>query len=197
MFPLGTRSRGLLAGGALLALAAAYATTPIVARSAAGPLPAIPSVAPRPAAEARLAVVLPRRDPFTAEPEATAQRAPEVAALARIPAAINALPPNPGAAALLPPTALRVTAIISGRRPYALVEEDGGTRMVSVGDLLHGERVVAIAADEIRLTHDAILRIAPSTPTSPPEIVLPMVPNGALPPPSPIPQTTSLSGGSP
>lgn len=187
MFPLGTRSRGLLAAGALLAFAGAYATTPIVARSAAGPLPAIPSLAPRSPAAPRFALELPRRDPFAAEPEA--------APLPSIPAAIGALPPNPGAVALLPSGTIRVTAIISGSRPYALVDEDGGTRIVSVGDLLRGERVVAIAADGIRLTHGAILRIAPSTPTSPPGTVLPAVPSAAV-PPSPIPQPASLSGGS-
>jgi hypothetical protein len=158
MFSLGTRSRGTLIAGALLAFAGAYATTPIVARSAAAPPVAFPSLLPSPPLATPFAAVVPQRDPFAREP------APAASALPAIPAAIGALPPNPGAPALVPAPAVRVTAIVSGRHPYALVDENATARIVSIGDTLAGERIEAIDADGIRLAHGTTLPLASSPP---------------------------------
>lgn len=163
MFSLSTRSRGALVAGALLAFAAAYATTPIVARSAAAPLIPVPSLAPASPLATPLALVLPRRDPFAGESRGSdASPSPALSGLPAIPALIGALPPNPGAAGL-PPPAVRVTAIVSGSRPYALVDENGTTRIVAAGDRLDGEPIKAIGQDGIRLAHGALLPIVPAT----------------------------------
>jgi hypothetical protein len=173
MFSLGTRSRGALIAGALLAFAGAYATTPIVARSAAAPLAAFPSLAPSSPLATPFAPVVPQRDPFAREP------APAAAAVPAIPRAIGALPPNPGAPALVPAPAVRVTAIVSGRRPYALVDESGAARIVSVGDALAGERIEAIGSDGIRLAHGTTLTISPPSP--PPNPPPSLIPSSSLP----------------
>jgi hypothetical protein len=193
MFSLGTRSRGMLVAGALLAFAAAYATTPIVARSAAAPLVPVPSLAPSSPLATPLALVIPRRDPFSREPGAAAapSRSPALSGLPAIPALIGALPPNPSAVALIPPPAVRVTAIVSGSRPYALVDENGSARIVAAGDSLGGQQIKAIRPEGIRLAHGALLPIAPA-PSDAPRTALPALP---LPPSfahsSPLPGSPS------
>ncbi|HYZ16470.1 MAG TPA: hypothetical protein VE591_08720 [Candidatus Acidoferrum sp.] len=162
MLSLGTRSRGALVAGALLAFAGAYATTPIVARSAAEPLVPSPSLPPSSALTTPIALVAPQRDPFARAP------APIASSFPAIPAALGALPPNPGAPVSIPPPALRVTAIVSGSHPYALVDENGIARIVSAGDALAGERIAAIDAEGIHLAHGTTLPIAAPSPAAAP-----------------------------
>ena len=180
MFALGPCSRGACAGAALAAFAAAFAAAPLVARGSArtAAIPAAPSPSPPPAP---FAIVLPRRDPF-AGGVPPLRRAVQALGNASAPAARTAyaapgfaLPfAVPGSPGLLVPGAPlsapsqpgpRVTAVVTGAHPSALVEEGAGTRVVTVGDALAGDRVRAIAVDGVRLEHGALLPLGPLLPT--------------------------------
>ncbi len=194
MFALGPRSRAALAAGGIAAFALAFATTPLVAPSAAAPPladAAPPLAAPAPAAPP---AELPRRDPFAGPPDPPASRPP-----APVPAAIPTLPPLPafpGAIGPLPPNAgalggplpagghgaaagARVTAVVTGPHPYALIEDSSGTRVVAPGDTVAGERVTAIDAAGVHLTHGAALSVdSPDRSSASPSFPVPL---GGLP----------------
>jgi hypothetical protein len=187
---LSTRARTALALAAAGSLAAALATAPRPAHGAAASprgaaeaqrRPAFAGVAPQTHA---FAVVLPHRDPFAYPPlEArahggadTSSGAPpgarasasaddtfgHVASGVQAPA-IRPLPPNAGAPA--PPFAAsaRVTAIVSGTHPVALVTDGGAARVVTIGDALDGTRVVAIGARGVQLAGGTVLTLSPAS----------------------------------
>jgi hypothetical protein len=210
----------MLAGVSFAAFAGAFVTTPIVVRGAAEPaLTTTPLVSPVPVPSA-VAVVLPRRDPFTGDaPRATVTatttstatpsyasapaaalppipRFPAIPGTALpgtglptstlagggIPAALGPLPPNTGALngplpsnpgapnGTLPLAAqtARVTAVVTGAHPFALVEDAGATRLVTVGDRIAGDAIAAITAGGVRLANGSVLAIAPvSSPIRP------------------------------
>ena len=176
MFALDTASRRALAAAAFAAFGAAFVTTPIVARGdaavVADPRPSVASL-PAPTAPAD---VMPRRDPFaggdapTARPGAAlppAQiAAPAMPPLPQIPAALHPLPPNAGAGdaafpfATGPRTGAAVTAVITGPQPFALVDESGTTRVLTVGDRIDGDRIVGIDANGVRLAGGRVLAVA-------------------------------------
>lgn len=196
MLRLGRRSRGALAAAGLSALALAYATTPLLAGDDAAPLAADPppvrAVTPAPVPAVALA---PRRDPFAGIPEAPGSPAPNAAPaiptlppLARSPSWSSipgAIAPIPGIGGLLPPNArpalgapprdgVRITALITGARASAIVEERNGTRVVTLGDVLGGDRITAIDAAGIHVARGTTYPIAPAVqpalspqPTSP------------------------------
>lgn len=168
MFALDPSSRAVLVALALTSFAGAFATTPIVARGEGGVLQAPPPVSPIPPRAPSFATVLPRRDPFAEAPRDAPNPVPAPAAqnapaMPSIPAAIGPLPPNAGAAGTpLPPAAsARVTAVVTGTHPFALVEEGGTTRIVTIGDALGSGRVDAIGADGVHLDGGATLAVAP------------------------------------
>jgi hypothetical protein len=161
MFVLGQAERVALGALALAAFAGAFATTPIIARSAAiPPVSTMPSVAP--IAERPEPVVTPRRDPFAGGVTATPapQSASTLPPIPAIPALLRPLPPNAGAGGTpLTFSGIRVTAVISGRHPFALVEDGGVTRMVTVGETLDETRVDAIDSDGLRLADGRLLHV--------------------------------------
>ncbi len=196
MLRLGPRKRAALATAGLTAFALAYATTPLVASDDTAILPAettvpfaaTPTVAP-------LAVVLPHRDPFAGMPEAQPSTAPSApsttmpmvpppptlpplpipplpalppGAVGELPSgAIGPLPPNIGAGVGLPPTdGVRVTALITGARASAIVEDRNGTRVVAVGDLVAGDRVTAIDAAGVHLARGTVHPLSPAGPSA-------------------------------
>jgi hypothetical protein len=168
MFALDAGSRTALAAAAFAAFGAAFVTTPIVARGDAGVVAIpIPSVAPLPA-QIALADVVPRRDPFAGgdtpatrpspgSPQ-TSIAMPALPALPQIPAALRPLPPNAGAGDAAFPfatgarTSAVVTAVITGPHPFALVDDGGATRVLTVGDRIDGDAIAAIDADGVRLS---------------------------------------------
>ena len=177
MLALGPRSRAALGEHALTAFDGAFVATPLAARSSAIEHPAAASAAaplPDPAA---VSVVVPRRDPFAggvAEPRAAAtpQVSAVLAAVPPIPATLGVLPPNAGAGGtMLPPaSAARVTAIVTGPHPFALVDEGGATRVVGTGERIAGETIAAIGLDGVRLANGTMLHVAPpESPTVPSE----------------------------
>jgi hypothetical protein len=176
MFALDAGSRTALAAAAFAAFGAAFVTTPMTARGDAGIVAgSAPSVQSLPQA-ARLPDVPPRRDPFaggdapaarrgTAPPQAPPTM-PALQPLPPIPAALRALPPNAGAPdgafpfATGPRTTATVSAVITGPHPFALVDDGGTTRMLTIGDRIAGEQVVAIDATGVRLSSGTVLRVA-------------------------------------
>ena len=174
MFALDAASRALLAAAAFVTFGAAFVTTPIVARGEAGVhtarAPAFASLAPRTA----FADVIPRRDPFAGGdipvragvPQPQPQVAvPAIPPLPQIPAALRALPPNAGAGDGTFPFATgreRRTRHRGhpGPRPFALVDEAGTTRILTVGERIDGEPIAAIDANGVRLAGGTVLAVA-------------------------------------
>ena len=179
MFVLDRANRALLAAGAFAAFGAAFVTTPIIARGAAAGMmgDSQPHLAAR-AARTDPADVVPRRDPFAGGDIAAARRdamPPQshaamaaMPALPPVPAALRALPPNAGAGASPfpfasgPSTAATVTAIVTGAQPFALIDDGGATRVLTVGDRIGGDTIAAIGTGGVRLTGGTVLRIAPT-----------------------------------
>jgi hypothetical protein len=181
MFALDAGSRTALAAAAFTAFGAAFVTTPIVARGDAGVVAIpIPSAAPLPAATP-LADVVPRRDPFdggdapatrpnSASPQ-TSIAMPALPPLPQIPAALRPLPPNAGAGDTAFPfaagarTSAVITAVITGPHPFALIDEGGATRVLTIGDRIDGEPIVAIDADGVHLSGGMLLAVARASET--------------------------------
>jgi hypothetical protein len=186
MFALDAASRTVVAATAFAAFGAAFVTTPFVARGEGGvlvdPTPSVVSPRARPA----VADVVPRRDPFAGgdapvvRPDAPLPHGPiampMIAPLPQIPAALHALPPNAGAADATFPfatgthTGATVTAVITGAHPFALVDEGGTTRVLTVGDRLGGESIVAIDANGVRLSGGTLLAVARASEPVPPQL---------------------------
>ena len=229
MFALDAASRTLLATAAFGAFGAAFVSTPLVARSEAGVFAnPSPSVVPLPMRTAFIDVV-PRRDPFAggdtpARPNTPLNTAlattampslPQIPSMPQIPGALGALPPNAGAGGDAFPFASTagaridavVTAVITGPHPFALVDEAGTTRVLTIGDRIDGDAIVAIAVDGVRLSRGTRLPVAPASqpvaPLPPPlRTIVPVQPppRGIAPTPvfaSPPPAITarSITGG--
>jgi hypothetical protein len=217
MLALHAASRTLLAAAAFASFGGAFMTTPLAARvdaaAVAEPAPTVAALAPRTA----FADVVPHRDPFaggdapgthTGAPlpalqTATTTASAAIPALPPIPAALRALPPNAGAGdtpfpfagGAACPTAV-VTAVVTGAHPFALVDEGGMTRLLTVGDRIGADAITAIGSDGVRLTGGTLLPVArssdavaaPQPQRQPP--VQPVTPPIALPTPP-----RSFSGG--
>jgi hypothetical protein len=162
------RNRSALSALALVAFAGAFVATPLAARSSAVETAAAGTTTAAPDVEARtVAVILPRRDPFTGglpteRAAATPSAAGALGALPSLPAALGVLPANAGARGAVLPFAstARVTAIVTGPHPFALVDEGGSTRVVGIGERIGTETIAAIGADGVRLASGQTLRVA-------------------------------------
>ncbi|BDE06385.1 hypothetical protein WPS_16610 [Vulcanimicrobium alpinum] len=171
MFALGRTERVLLAALALASLAGAFATTPIVARSAAAlQVPAaMPSAAVLAADDP---LVTPHRDPFAGgialtspapSPAAVSAAPPALPAIPAIPGFVRALPPNAGAdGAPRPFAAPRLTAVVAGRHPFALIDDGGTSRLLTVGDAFGASTIVAIRDDGIALADGSRFGLDPA-----------------------------------
>jgi hypothetical protein len=96
----------------------------------------------------------PKRNPFTGDPSAVG---PPTTAVLAIPTAapIVGTPPALGADATQ-----RVTAIVSGSHPVAIVEFNAHARLVTVGDRISGRAIVAIDPDGVLLDDGSALHLA-------------------------------------
>jgi hypothetical protein len=165
MLALDTRSRAACLGVALLAFAAAAWHDPLAAQTPPPPEP-LPVATTALATPRRVAAVAPRRDPFVGAPvSSAAQPVTDAPAFPRV-----APPPIPGA-----PTAAignaaqgeRVTAIVTGAHPYALVANGERTRVVTIGDRVAGVPIAAIGVQGVRLADGRSLMIDAVIPTPP------------------------------
>jgi hypothetical protein len=174
MLALGPRSRAALGAVAFIAFAGAFVATPLAARSSAGEQPADgPATSPIPEPPS-VAVIVPRRDPFAGGvPAVPAAAAAPIAsgalgAVPPIPAALGVLPPNAGASGIALPfgSPARVTAIVTGPHPFALVDEGGTTRVVGTGERIGAATIAAIGPDGVRLTNGTTLHVGPAGSTA-------------------------------
>jgi hypothetical protein len=54
----------------------------------------------------------------------------------------------------------RVTAVVTGTHPFALLEEGVTTRLATIGDRIDGAAIVAITAAGVRLADGTLLTIS-------------------------------------
>lgn len=172
MFALDRASRTALAASAFVSFGAAFVTTPTVARGDAEPVPASTLTVTRLPARIAVADVVPRRDPFVGDDEPRRDTGvaqlpvptPIGRPLVDVAPSLHALPPNAGAGDSLFPFAVRsavvVTAVVTGSHPLALVEDAGTPRVVTIGDRIGTDAIVAIGIDGIRMTGGAVFRVA-------------------------------------
>lgn len=111
------------------------------------------------------------RDPFVPEPPApTLENREPMTATGVVGVHVRqgdsmgfALPANTAAAATRPgenlPGIVAVTAIVTGPSPHALVDDGEHVRVVGVGDMLAGSRVLAIDGSGIRLQNGTLLTL--------------------------------------
>jgi hypothetical protein len=146
-------SRGAIVGLAVLCVAVTAAVAPIRARSSGAelaPPPALPSAGAQAVALVRVA-----RDPFAQPATPPAQ----TISTSGVPEAIQPLPGNvsddaipalPGAPQPGAETS-RVTAVVTGAHPYAMVEKAGVHEIKGIGDLVDAQPIIAIDIDGVRL----------------------------------------------
>ncbi len=167
-------SRTAIVGLSALCVAGMLALAPVGARGfGASPVPGRAAALAPPLANV---VAIPnRRDPF-AEPQASAApAAPPIAAplLRASPHdegdALEPLPGNvpdavipqvPGSAPDVQRGTSRVTALVTGPHPYALIETAGGHIIAGIGDRVDGSVITAIDLDGVRLQNGARLTVA-------------------------------------
>lgn len=158
MIALDRRSRAAVATVALAAFAAAVVMT---ANAGTGASDAGGEVAPAAVPlvlATHDAATLPHRDPFAGGvPLAKPAGSPALPALPRIPAAVGALPANLRAGG-----DARVTAIVTGAHPSALVEAGDTVRLLVPGDAFRDDRVVTIDGAGVHLAHGGTLRVTPA-----------------------------------
>jgi hypothetical protein len=182
VYALGRRSRAALAVAAFGSFAGAYVTTPIAPGTAKPAGPLVQPLATPPPTPTPSTVVIPHRDPFAGEP--TPETAPRpvsaepTTSTGALPRTLLPLPPNAGAPPEAfslgsppqppPPTTpsaptipVRVTAVITGAHPYALIDEGETTRLVTLGDRVADDSVAAISSLGIRLSNGRAVPLVP------------------------------------
>jgi hypothetical protein len=150
--------RGAFAAGALICYAAAALLAPSGASSQLTPAVSL-SAEPVLAHNVPVAPVAPARDAF----------APRIAfAMDAPPPAMRLLPTPPPLTAHGEPghveSTARVTAIVTGQSPRAIVEIGGVSQAVGIGDRLAGARIITIDAEAIGLDNGTQLQLAPAAP---------------------------------
>ena len=210
MFALDRTSRTLLATSAFAAFTGAFVSAPFVARGAADDHVVRTAPATPAATAGAFALVLPRRDPFAGDPPATHPSSPPMAPIeamppiSDIPAAIRPLPANAGASGFAlpftPPSSTsitssppRITAVVTGAHPFALVDEGETTRVVTVGDRIQGVTIVGITIGGIRLSDGTRLSIEAAPFTGLPSPTFPVPSSSPVAPPSPLPYSAAPS----
>ena len=141
------RNRMLLTGGALCCFAAAFALTPDDVRSQLAPAPAFGTLGAvqRPVAPATALAA--SSDPFAPRAAIDDDR-PTKLPLPPVPLALR---PLPGQSALLQAND-RVSAIVMGPQPTAIVEHGDRTDVVGAGDRIGPATVIAITSDAVTLS---------------------------------------------
>jgi hypothetical protein len=133
--------------------------------------------------------VIPQRNPFANDPS--------------VPARVSSAPPNlssPGAgidvhlgdahargSASDLDNAPRVTATVTGARPFAMIVDAGGSHIVTVGDALAGTTIAAIDAAGVRLRDGAVLTLTTAHDASSARRIEPARAPGAVPAPAAVP----------
>jgi len=159
---LARSKRALLAVAALLCYVAAIVLAPSNVRSQLDPRPHEALLDPQPPFVAPPAPVAPQRDAFApratvADDAASAAPVLSVPALplpARLPVAI-APPPRPISSP-------RLTAIVTGTEPAAVIEVGSEAQLVTIGDPLEASTITTIDDDGIGLANGHRLPLEPA-----------------------------------
>jgi hypothetical protein len=168
---LDTVSRATLVMSSALCLAGAFALAPSGARGS------IDTLGMRPAAwngrvfSAGPAFAMLTRDPFdeptsglapsVAQPASALASGPQTSAIGPLPSnlATDTIPAIPDSGADTSLASARVTAIVTGAHPYALVELGGVHAIDGIGDRIAGQSISAIDIDGIRLHNGTRLTV--------------------------------------
>jgi hypothetical protein len=164
-------SRGAVVALSALSVAGAIKLAPGPAQSAVSdaaprPLPSVIALAAE-----RVAPVPVRRDPF-AEPAAPSPQAaapPAARTLASekmepLPSNLpnDTIPALPGSAPDTASSGPRVTAVVTGPHPYAMLETGGVHEIKGLGDAVGGVAIAAISIDGVRLRDGRRLAVDPA-----------------------------------
>jgi hypothetical protein len=131
---------------------------PRAAQLAFGPIPD----APQPAGE------IVRRDPFAEPAPAVAHAVPAPLSVSGDAGAVDSLPSNlahdtipavPGLEPGMSAPQTRVTAIVTGAHPYAMLEAAGAHTIKGLGDRLDGVAITGIDIDGVALANGQRLRV--------------------------------------
>jgi hypothetical protein len=199
-------SRAAIIAAALACFSGAFALAPLSARSAGNSLS--PFDAPVPSASPSfgpVSVISPRRDPFAGAPENELATTPGMQMIPRIPADIGGLPSNltgmiplvPGAAVAGRNEPTRISAVVTGANPYALVVENSATVIKGIGDKIDGMAIIGITMDGVMLEGGHLRHVTASLLPTEPVAPIPVAPQSLavpspVPPPSPTPLGSSL-----
>jgi hypothetical protein len=168
-------SRGMLAAVAALCVTATLALAPIRARSSVEAL-VVPALPVALANGDTVAVLDVRRDPFdqpvtggsiapTAYPRTVRSTPGDDTAVEPLPATVANLvvPAMPASATDQAGTGTRVTAVVTGAHPYALIDIGGVHSIEGLGDRVGTHTISAIDIDGVRLNSGERLRVDPET----------------------------------
>jgi hypothetical protein len=155
--PRTRRDRAILAALGVASLVAAVAVIPHDAgRASSVPAPA-QLAAGAPSSAPASVWTAPKRNPFAGDPASIASPSQANAVLAPTNSPLAVVTPPPiGAEA-----AERVTAIVSGAHPAAIVEVNAHARVVTPGDRIAGRTIVAIDAGGVLFDDGSALELAP------------------------------------
>lgn len=176
-------SRAAIVAAALACFSGAFALAPITARSAGNsPFAVNDRTLPEPLSVQAVAVIAPHRDPFASAPDADAPPLQMTSLVPRIPATIGGLPSNlTGMIPLIPGSpnlvsraeTTRVSAVVTGAHPYALVVENNETILKAIGDTIDGSRITGITMDGVRLEGGNLRRVTSSLIQALPNLIRP------------------------
>lgn len=145
MFALSRRRRNAVAAAGIGAFAAAFALLPTQAGSRLPRTLVLPAPQREPVVGLPPAIV-PARDPFAAR----VVESPEPALPRRLPDLARILPLPPNAAAgpfpfgAPPAQRTRLLAVVTGPQPRAVVDENGTSRLLGIGERVDGARIARV-----------------------------------------------------
>jgi len=163
-------SRGAVVALSALSVAGAIRLAPGPAQNAGGET----AVRPPPPIQVpgeRIALVAVRRDPFAEPVPPSPLPATPPAPRTLVSEKMETLPGNlandtipavPGSAADPVASGPRVTAVVTGPHPYAMIETGGVHEIKGLGDSVGGVTIVAIAIDGVRLRDGRRLAVDPA-----------------------------------
>jgi hypothetical protein len=166
-------SRGAIVGSTALCLAAAVALAPTVARSAISPLVYAAPDLPRINDDAADTTLPIGRDPFAAPAPSAAPAVASPAPLWTPSATLgvptlpsnlaeDAIPLMPGATSPAVADGTRVTAVVTGSPPYAIIERSGRHDIKGIGDRIGQATIVGIDLAGVRLSDGTRLPLDPA-----------------------------------
>jgi hypothetical protein len=164
-------SRGAIVALSALCVVGILALAPVGVRSSIEDVHVQPPPLAVTAADRTGPVVAIQRDPFTEPIASVAPASAEVARASGGQGALGPLPSNlssdtipavPGTSPNSSDAAPRVSAIVTGAHPYAMLETGGMHLIKGVGDRIDGFAIISIEFDGVRLQNGQRLTVDPA-----------------------------------